>query len=53
MLRSHYTTEQGCQISFFKKGQTFSKKRQNRPTKLLKKAKHSIKEGRKKANPLT
>jgi len=36
---------------FFQKGQTFSKKSQKRPTKLLKKAKHSIIKGQKRAKP--
>ena len=44
-------TTQGCQIYFFKKGQTFSKKGQKRPKKLLKKAEPSIKKGQKEPNP--
>jgi len=38
---------------FFKQGQASSKKGQKPPTKLLKKAKHSIKKGQKRAKPFT
>jgi len=38
---------------FKKKRQTFSKKGQKRPTKLLKKAKHSVTIGQKRAKPFT
>jgi len=47
----HCSAHQSYQIYFFKKGQTFSKKGQKRPTKLLKKAKYSIKNGQKRAKP--
>jgi len=38
---------------FFKQSQASSKKGQKPPTKLLKKAKHSIKKGQKRAKPFT
>jgi len=41
--------DQGCQIYFFKKGQTFSKKRPKTANKIAEK-KHSTKKGRKRAN---
>jgi len=47
-----YLHSQGCQIKK-KNRQTFSKKGQKRPTKLLKKAKHSVTKGQKRAKPFT
>jgi len=43
-------SDAGLPDLFFQKGQTFSKKGQKRPTKLLKKDKHSIQKGLKEPN---
>jgi len=47
------TPMQGCQIYFFKKGQTFSKKRPKTANKIAEKSQHSIKKGQKRAKPFT
>ena len=47
------TSDQGCQIHFFKKGQTFSKKGQKQLTKSQTKPKHSIEKGQKRTKPFT